>query len=67
MAITLPSNPPNPPTARSDQSPNAETRRTTMLAEVYLLRLQTQVRSTSPTPNAAASNPRFVPFSLPRS
>jgi hypothetical protein len=37
-----------------------------MLAEIYLLRLQTLVRSTSPFPNAAASNPRFIPISLPR-
>jgi hypothetical protein len=37
-----------------------------MLAEIYLLRLQTLVRSTSPSPNAAASNPRFIPISLPR-
>jgi hypothetical protein len=64
--ITLASNPPNPPAARADQSPNVRKRRTTMLAEIYLLRLQTLVRSTSPFPNAAASNPRFIPISLPR-
>jgi len=38
-----------------------------MLAEIHLLRLQTLVRSTSPSPNAATSDPRFVPISLPRS
>jgi hypothetical protein len=37
-----------------------------MLAEIYLLRLQTQVRNTSPFPNATASNRRFIPISLPR-
>jgi hypothetical protein len=38
-----------------------------MLAEIYLLRLQTLVRSStrSPSPNATASNTRFVPVSLP--
>ena len=38
-----------------------------MLAEIYLLRLQTILRSTPPSPNATASDPRFVPISLPRS
>ena len=37
-----------------------------MLAEIYLLWLQTLVRSSSRSPNATASNPRFVPVSLPR-
>jgi hypothetical protein len=38
-----------------------------MLAEIYLLRLQTILRSTLSSPNATASDPRFVPISLPRS
>jgi hypothetical protein len=36
-----------------------------MLAEIYLLRLQTLVRNSSRSPNAAAGNSRFVPVSLP--
>ncbi len=38
-----------------------------MLAEIYLLRLQAILRSSPSPPNATASNPRFVPISLPRS
>jgi hypothetical protein len=53
--------------SRSEQPREREQWRTPMLAEIYLLWLQCLVRSRSHFPaDATASNPRFVPVSLPR-
>jgi hypothetical protein len=37
-----------------------------MLAEIYLLRLQTTLRNAPASPTTTASTSRFVPISLPR-